>query len=83
MNAIDEVKAVADGITDSNDSDGVAKYIERILQRIIKKTTAACDIAGGCCHMYGRPKGGRKEEMKKLVSLIPGILPGPPLHCRR
>lgn len=36
MNAIDEVKAVADGITDSDDSDGMAKYIERILQRIIK-----------------------------------------------
>ena len=31
-NAIDEVKAIADGITESNDADGVAKYIERMLQ---------------------------------------------------
>lgn len=31
-NAIDEVKAVADSITESNDADGVAKYIERMLQ---------------------------------------------------
>lgn len=30
-NAIDEVKAVADDIAGSNDEDGVAKYIERIL----------------------------------------------------
>ena len=30
-NAIDEVKAVADYITESNDADGVAKFIEQIL----------------------------------------------------
>jgi len=30
-NAIDEVKAVADYITDSNDHDGVAKYLERAI----------------------------------------------------
>ena len=27
-NAIDEVKAVADHVTDSNDQDGVAKFLE-------------------------------------------------------
>lgn len=32
VNAIDEVTAVADSITESNDADGVAKYIERMLQ---------------------------------------------------
>ena len=30
-NGIDEVKAVADYITESNDADGVAKFIERLL----------------------------------------------------
>ncbi len=30
-NAIDEVKAVADYITDSNDQDGVARYIEKMI----------------------------------------------------
>lgn len=28
-NSIDEVKYIADDITDSNDNDGVAKYLER------------------------------------------------------
>ena len=30
-NAIDEVKAVADHITESNDQDGVAKFLERTM----------------------------------------------------
>ena len=30
-NAIDEVKAVADHITESNDQDGVAKFLDRII----------------------------------------------------
>lgn len=30
-NGIDEVKAVADYITESNDADGVAKFIEKLL----------------------------------------------------
>jgi len=30
-NAIDEVKAVADHIAESNDDDGVAKFIERYI----------------------------------------------------
>jgi len=30
-NAIDEVKQVADAITDTNDNDGVAKYIEEFI----------------------------------------------------
>jgi len=30
-NAIDEVKVVADHITESNDQDGVAKFLERTL----------------------------------------------------
>jgi len=30
-NAIEEVRAVADYITDSNDDDGVAKFIERMI----------------------------------------------------
>lgn len=30
-NAIDEVKTVADFITDSNDSDGVARYLEKTI----------------------------------------------------
>ena len=30
-NAIDEVKAIADDITDSNDDDGVAKYLEKAI----------------------------------------------------
>lgn len=29
-NAIDEVKSIADDITDSNDNDGVAKYLQRL-----------------------------------------------------
>jgi hydroxymethylpyrimidine pyrophosphatase-like HAD family hydrolase len=30
-NAIDEVKAVADYIAESNDEDGVARFIERVI----------------------------------------------------
>ena len=30
-NGIDEVKAIADYITESNDKDGVAKFIEKML----------------------------------------------------
>ncbi|MBR2402565.1 MAG: HAD hydrolase family protein [Lachnospiraceae bacterium] len=30
-NGIDEVKTVADYITESNDADGVAKFIEQLL----------------------------------------------------
>ena len=32
-NAIDEVKAVADHITESNDQDGVAIYLEKTILR--------------------------------------------------
>lgn len=39
-NAIDEVKSVADEITESNDNDGVAKWIEKniLIQQLNKKT---------------------------------------------
>lgn len=39
-NAIDEVKAVADYITESNDSDGVAKFIEKFLLKDLSRELA-------------------------------------------